>query len=457
MRRDVRQKRCTSAMEKAELADAHTATFVEPNGDESPQRLPTESEKTAAFMASRAARAAEEDGDDDDDEAEVLAAAQRDRHQRQAQGRQLTRAVAVHVERAEEAIERGRHMDAIGHYTEGLALDPKNVDLLAARGSLCARLNHHKATLHDGELIVQTLPDWHRGHALCGMALFCLKQYAPSVRAYARALEFAADPTEREGIRQALEQAQGRVDEELRQAALRENIPELERLLYGGGGHMEVCTSGGLGTAATAAATRHSAVNVEAQDTQHGFTALALATAAGRSLSAKTLIEARANVNATDKYGKTPLMWAAAAGNEKLATLLCKSGADLSMQDRSGWDAIFAAAHGGHTRLMTVWLLKKGADPDRSTADGTTALMAAAQAGKTGAIQLLLQHKVDPTRVNAMGQRALELARAGKHHEAVVLLLPVTPGAPPPPPPPINASVEARVAARGGASGLGLP
>ena len=286
MRRDVRQKRCTSAMEKAELADTHTATFVEPNGDESPQRLPTESEKTAAFMASRAARAAEEDGDDDDDEAEVLAAAQRDRHQRQAQGRQLTRAVAVHVERAEEAIERGRHMDAIGHYTEGLALDPKNVDLLAARGSLCARLNHHKATLHDGELIVQTLPDWHRGHALCGMALFCLKQYAPSVRAYARALEFAADPTEREGIRQALEQAQGRVDEELRQAALRENIPELERLLYGGGGHMEVCTSGGLGTAATAAATRHSAVNVEAQDTQHGFTALALATAAGRSLSA---------------------------------------------------------------------------------------------------------------------------------------------------------------------------
>ena len=452
-------------MEKAELANAHGATFEatapdtesQRHEDEAPQRLPTESEKTAAFMAARAARAAEEDGDDDDDEAEVLAAAQRDRHQRQAQGRQLSRAVAVHVERAEEAIERGRHMDAIGHYTEGLGLDPNNVDLLAARGSLCARLNHHKATLHDGELIVQTLPDWHRGHALCGMALFCLKQFAPSVRAYSRALEFAADPTEREGIRQALEQAQGRVDEELRQAALREDIPELERLLYGGGGHMEVCASGGLGTAATATATatataaRHPAVNVEAQDAQHGFTALALATAAGRSLSAKTLIEARANVNATDKYGKTPLMWAAAAGNEKLATLLCKSGADLSIQDLSGWDAIFAAAHGGHTRLMTVWLLKKGADPDRSTADGTTALMAAAQAGKTGAIQLLLQQKVDPTRVNAKGQRALELARAGKHQEAVALLLPVTPGSPPPPP--INASVEARVAARGGTTG----
>jgi len=403
----------------------------------------TEAEKTAAFMAARASMTVEDD--EDDDEAETLAAAQRDRQRRRAEDKRVGRATAEHVARAERAIQERRHMDAISHYTEALALEPLNVDLLAARGSLCARLDHHKATLHDGELIVQTLPDWHRGHALCGMALFCLKQYAPSVRAYSRALEYAADPAEVEGLKEALAQAQGRVDEELRQAALREDVAELERLLYGGGGGLPgAVASGSRGddNAKANAATRHSAVNVEAQETQHGFTALALATAAGRVTSCQMLIEARADVNAKDKYGKSPLMWAAAAGNEKLATLLCKAGAELGAQDRIGWDAIFAAAHGGHSRLVNVWLLQKDADPNRASPDGTTALMAASQAGKLAVVELLLKRNADPTRLSAKGQRALEYARAGKHQAIVELLLPLTPGDAPPPP--INPSVAAR-------------
>ena len=103
--------------------------------------------------------------------------------------------------------------------TDALAIEPSNVGLLAARAGLTARMNKHHAALHDGELIVQILPDWHQGHTICGMALFCLRQYAPAVRAYRRALAFASASEVSTGLRQALQQAQDRVDNELRQAS----------------------------------------------------------------------------------------------------------------------------------------------------------------------------------------------------------------------------------------------
>ena len=173
-------------------------------------------------------------------------------------------------------------MDGVAGYTQALELDPTNVGLLSARASLCARLNLHKATLHDGELIVRYMPDWHQGHALCGMALYCLQQYAPAVRAYRRALEFSSASAAGNGVRQALEDAQSKVDEQLRRAALTADVDELRRLLQDGG------LQDGLD--------RRSAVELEAADTQHGFTPLMLATAAGRLASVELLLEAGANV-----------------------------------------------------------------------------------------------------------------------------------------------------------------
>jgi len=143
------------------------------------------------------------------------------------------------------------------------------------------------------------------------------------------------------------------------------------------------------------------------------------------------LLKAGANPDARDKYGKTALMWAAAAGNEKVATMLWKGGADLRAVDSSGWDALFAAAHGGHVRLVTVWMA--GAELDRAAPDGTTALMAAAQAGRGAVVGMMLKRSADASLVNSKGQRALELARGGKHQEVVDMLVPATPMGPPPP------------------------
>ena len=65
------------------------------------------------------------------------------------------------------------------------------------------------------------------------MALFCLKQWAPSVRAYKKALEYASDAQGRQGLLQALAQAQARADDELRQAALQASLkPPPRRLAH---------------------------------------------------------------------------------------------------------------------------------------------------------------------------------------------------------------------------------
>ena len=53
-------------------------------------------------------------------------------------------------------------------------------------------------------------------------------------------------------------------------------------------------------------------------------------------------------------------------------------------------------------------------------------LMAAAQAGRAAVVKLLLAKRAEPTMANGKGQRALELARAGKHQEVLDLLLPLS-------------------------------
>ena len=123
--------------------------------------------------------------DNSDDEAEErgLAALQR---QGSSVGRTKTtnRAVNELVSLGQRATSENRLMDAVQHYTEALA-EPQ-VNLLAARASLTGRLQLHQAVLHDGEMIIKTMPDRHQGHAICGSALFCLRQWAPAVRACAR-------------------------------------------------------------------------------------------------------------------------------------------------------------------------------------------------------------------------------------------------------------------------------
>ena len=51
------------------------------------------------------------------------------------------------------------------------------------------------------------------------------------------------------------------------------------------------------------------------------------------------LVEAGANVNASDEAGRTPLIVAINLGDETMAKYLIKKGADPNIQDDEGWSA----------------------------------------------------------------------------------------------------------------------
>ena len=169
-------------------------------------------------MRGRAAQARDGSSDDDDEEtAAALAEAAAARQRRRAQETGNRHASAVLIEQAEVAVARGALLEGISRYTDAIELRPHDVDLLAVRGQLCARIDRAHAALHDGELIVRLMPDWFQGHALCGLALFCMKQYAPATRAYRTALSYASGLAVEAGLCEALQDAKDKVGASLRQ------------------------------------------------------------------------------------------------------------------------------------------------------------------------------------------------------------------------------------------------
>ena len=137
-----------------------------------------DAERVAAFMESRAAGAADESDDDD----AALEAARRERLARRA--KEAIDAASLRTLRAAAgaAAADARWMDAAAHLTDAAAIAPHDVDILVERASVCAKMNRYNACLHDGELIISLMPDWYRGHAICGSALFCLKEFAAAAR-----------------------------------------------------------------------------------------------------------------------------------------------------------------------------------------------------------------------------------------------------------------------------------
>ncbi len=69
----------------------------------------------------------------------------------------------------------------------------------------------------------------------------------------------------------------------------------------------------------------------------HGWTILYMTAYMGRAEMAKLLVEAGANVNVKDWEHRTPLHWAAFEGRTELAKSLIQAGAEVNAEDMSGW------------------------------------------------------------------------------------------------------------------------
>lgn len=162
----------------------------------------------------------------------------------------------------------------------------------------------------------------------------------------------------------------------------------------------------------------------------HGkWTPLMYAARQGSLDAARVLVEAGADLNATDPDGSTALVLAIINSHFDTAALLAEKGADPNIADTAGMAALYAAVdmntlgevYGRPARpatskmsaldLMKV-LLARGANPNAqlngpalqrahtpgepTLAHGATPLMRAAKNGDTPAIELLLAHGADP-------------------------------------------------------------
>ena len=100
------------------------------------------------------------------------------------------------------------------------------------------------------------------------------------------------------------------------------------------------------------------------------------------------LLEAGANVNATDGKGETALMKASGFGAKQSVKVLIENHADLNLRDSNGRTALMHAAAGNFSDAIP-FLLENGADPNVKNNEGKTALDLADTSNNLGAIAML--------------------------------------------------------------------
>jgi ankyrin repeat protein len=149
------------------------------------------------------------------------------------------------------------------------------------------------------------------------------------------------------------------------------------------------------------------AANVATAD---GTTPLHWATDLDDLATAQLLVNAGANVKATNRYGVTPMYSAAVNGNAAMIELLLKAGADPNVALPEGETALMTAAKTGKVDAMRV-LLARGADVNaKETWKQQTALMWAAHEGNAEAVTLLLESGAKPNERSIFGWTPLLFA-----------------------------------------------
>ena len=160
-----------------------------------------------------------------------------------------------------------------------------------------------------------------------------------------------------------------------------------------------------------------------------GGTALILAAALGLPRLAEALLEAGADVNASDEHGTTPLLAAAEAGFSgsgdttsirDLLNLLLRSSAQIASRNRAGQDAVLillgaraqpgTPCDGEHLATLVKVLLQHEAAVDTQDERGVTPLHACAIHGLLGCARALKAHGARLDQPDLLGRTAGEVA-----------------------------------------------
>ena len=137
---------------------------------------------------------------------------------------------------------------------------------------------------------------------------------------------------------------------------------------------------------------------------------------------AQILVEAKADISATDRQGNTPLMAAFKRGQATLAQMLVQRGATVPASNQQGTKLLLAAITVGNVQLAQV-LMKAGVNISATDRQGTTPLIAACAAGHMTLVQILLEAKSDISATDRQGRTPLLVACAAGHPTIVKMLL----------------------------------
>src|SRR6266700_3329553 len=112
----------------------------------------------------------------------------------------------------------------------------------------------------------------------------------------------------------------------------------------------------------------------------------------GNKAAVRSLLQKKADVNATQTDGTTALHWAVRLDDLDTAEQLIRAGANVSAATRAGATPLQLAVINGNAAMIEK-LVKVGADPNATlTKYGDTALMMAARTGKADAVKVLLDN-----------------------------------------------------------------
>jgi ankyrin repeat protein len=160
-----------------------------------------------------------------------------------------------------------------------------------------------------------------------------------------------------------------------------------------------------------------------------GGTALILAAALGLPRLAEALLEAGADVNASDEQGTTPILAAAQSGFagtgdtasvRELMNLLLRAGAKIDAKNSQGQDAVLillgaraqpgTPCDGEHLATLVKVLLQREAAVDTQDQRGVTPLHACAMHGLLGCARALKAHGASLEQTDLLGRTAGEVA-----------------------------------------------
>jgi ankyrin repeat protein len=153
-----------------------------------------------------------------------------------------------------------------------------------------------------------------------------------------------------------------------------------------------------------------------------GETPLFMAVKADSPSTIKTLLDAKANLNARDSQGYSALHAAIRWNAFNSAALLIDSGIDINTHSLNGNTPLHDAVSLGMADIENL-LIDKGADLEVRNIDGNTPFLEAVKTGYASTIQRLATQGADPLTRNAQGDTPLHLAVTNERYDLVNLLL----------------------------------